>query len=159
MTNGTTPAGGNGGDKESAPQRQIVLRQLYIKDMSFESPNSPAVFAEQYSPDVKLNLKSAHKSVGSDVYEVVLHLSAHATAKERSLFLVELEQAGVFQVAGYSAEETKRILGVQCLNTLFPYAREAIYSLVSKGGFPPLLLQHINFGELYAQSVRAQDLA
>ncbi len=154
----TNPTGnGNGG---SAPvQRQFALRQLYVKDISFESPNSPAVFTGQIEPDIKLNLHSAHKPVGEDVYEVVLHLNVHATEKEKSLFLVEVQQAGVFQVSGYTQDEVKLILGTHCPATLFPYAREVISSLVGRGGFPTLLLQPINFEAIYAQAQQARSKA
>lgn len=146
----TNPSGNGNGN--STPQRQFTMHQLYIKDLSLESPNAPAVFAEQFQPEMKLNLQSSNKSLGSDLYEVVLHLSVHATVKEKSLFLIELQQAGIFQVIGYSAEEIKAILGAACPSTLFPFAREVIYSLVGRSGFPPLVLQPINFEALYAQA-------
>lgn len=157
MTNG---GNGNGkGSGANAQPRQFALRQLYIKDLSFESPNSPAVFGEKFEPDVKLNLQTQHKALADDTYEVVLQLTAHATAGERSLFLVELEQAGIFQLSGYLAEETRVILGTHCPATLFPYAREVISSLVVRGGFPPLLLQPINFDALFAHAQRTRDMA
>jgi len=154
--NGT---GGNGDGSGATAQRQFALRQLYVKDISFESPNAPAALTGQFSPDIKLNLHSAHKAVGDDAYEVVLHLNVHATANDRSLFLIEVEQAGLFQVSGYSPEDVNVILGTHCPATLFPYAREVIHSLVGKGGFPPLLLQPINFEALYAQALQARNKA
>jgi preprotein translocase subunit SecB len=154
----TNPAGnGNGG--AAATTRQFSLRQLYVKDISFESPNVPDIFTGQFEPEVKLNLHSAHKPLGDDLYEVVLHLNVHATAKEKSLFLVEVEQAGLFQVSGYTMDEAKVILGIHSPATLFPYAREVISSLVGKGGFPALVLQPINFEALYAQALKARDKA
>lgn len=156
MADPNTPHAGNGngnGAAAAAGNRQFMLRQLYVKDISFESPNTPAIFtAGQLDPDVKLNLNSAHKAVGDDNYEVVLHLNVHATSGEKSLFLVEVQQAGLFQLSGFTAEESKAILGVHCPATLFPYAREVISSLVGRGGFPTLLLQPINFEALYAQA-------
>jgi len=155
----STNPSGNGNGNPAPVARQFALRQLYVKDISFESPNVPAVFSGQLEPDVKLNLHSAHKSLGEDLYEVVLHLNVHATAKDKSLFLVEVEQAGLFQVGGYTTDETKVILGTHCPATLFPYAREVISSLVTKGGFPALVLQPINFDALYAQALKARDKA
>lgn len=157
----TSPTGNGNGNGGGAPgvQRQFALRQLYVKDISFESPNAPGVFSGQIEPDVKLNLHSAHKPMGEDVYEVVLNLNVHATAKDKSLFLVEVEQAGLFQVSGYTMDEVKIILGTHCPATLFPYAREVISSLVGRGGFPTLLLQPINFEALYAQSLQARNKA
>jgi preprotein translocase subunit SecB len=153
---GTTPGNGQG---ERAAQRTFALRQLYIKDISFESPNAPAVFTSQVEPDVKLNLHSSHRTIGNDVYEVVLHLNVHATSKDKSLFMVEVEQAGLFQVGGYTDDEVKLILGTHCPATLFPYARETVSSLVGRGGFPTLLLQPINFEALYAQAMQARAKA
>jgi preprotein translocase subunit SecB len=155
----STNPSGNGNGSPAAAARQFALRQLYVKDISFESPNVPNIFSGQLEPDVKLNLHSGHKALGEDLYEVVLHLNVHATAKEKSLFLVEVEQAGLFQVGGYTAEETKVILGTHCPAALFPYARELISSLVTKGGFPALLLQPINFDALYAQALKSRDKA
>jgi preprotein translocase subunit SecB len=156
----TNPSGnGNGNGNPVAAARQFALRQLYVKDISFESPNVPGIFSGPLEPDVKLNLHSAHKPLGEDLYEVVLHLNVHATAKEKSLFLVEVEQAGLFQVGGYTIDETKVILGTHGPAALFPYARELISSLVTKGGFPALLLQPINFEALYAQALKTRDKA
>jgi preprotein translocase subunit SecB len=150
---------GSNGNGSKAQTQQFALRQLYIKDLSFESPNSPAVFAEKFEPDVKLNLQTAHKVVEGETYEVVLQLTAHATTGERSLFLVEIEQAGLFELSGYTPEQTQIILGTHCPATLFPYAREAISSLVVRGGFPPLLLQPINFDALFAHAQRNREMA
>lgn len=155
------PAGnGNGNGGAAMPARQFALRQLYVKDISYESPNVPAIFTGgQIDPDIKLNLHSAHKSIGEDAYEVVLHLNVHATAGEKSLFLVEVEQAGLFEVTGFTPDETRAILGTHCPATLFPYARELISSLVGKGGFPALLLQPINFDALYVQAQQNRNKA
>lgn len=150
---------GNGNDGAAAAARQFALRQLYVKDISFESPNVPGVFSGQFEPEVKLNLHSAHKPLGDDLFEVVLHINVHATAKEKSLFLVEIEQAGLFQISGYATDESRVLLGIHCPATLFPYAREVISSLVGKGGFPALILQPINFEALYAQALKARDKA
>jgi preprotein translocase subunit SecB len=156
MADTTTAGNGHG---ERGAQRTFALRQLYVKDISFESPNAPAVFTSQVEPEVKLNLHSSHRPVGADVYEVILHLNVHATAKDKSLFMVEVEQAGLFQLGGYSEEEVKVILGTHCPATLFPYARETISSLVGRGGFPTLLLQPINFEALYAQALQTRAKA
>ena len=145
--------GSNGNGGVTPPARQFALRQLYVKDISFESPNVPGIFsAGAIEPDVKMNLESANKQVGSEAWEVVLQINVHATAKEKSLFMVEIEQAGLFQLVGYTAEEVQIILGTHAPAALFPYAREAISSLVGRGGFPTLLLQPINFDALFAQS-------
>ncbi len=155
----TSPAGNGNGSGGNPPARQFILRQLYMKDISFESPNSPGIFNNPMEPDIKLNLHSSHKSLGDDVFEVVLHLNVHATSKEKSIFLIEVQQAGLFHVIGFKPEEAQVILGTHCPATLFPYAREAVSSLVSRGGFPALLLQPINFEALYAQSLKNRNKA
>ncbi|MCL4721169.1 MAG: protein-export chaperone SecB [Gammaproteobacteria bacterium] len=143
----------NGNGTTAPEQRQFGLRQLYIKDMSFEAPNSPAVLTEAgLEPEIKLNLRTAHRDLGNSVNEVVLHVSVHATAGTRTVFLLELEQAGAFHVSGFSGEELRAVLGIACPNTLFPYAREAVSSLVQRGGFSPLVLQPIDFTALFAQA-------
>jgi preprotein translocase subunit SecB len=148
------PANGNGSSngQGSAPRpREFTLRQLYLKDLSFESPNAPDVFGQALGePDIKLNLRTAQRDVGNGMVEVSLHVSAHATAGEKSIFLVEVEQAGTFVVTGFPQDETRNILGIACPNTLFPYARETISTLVQRGGFPPLYLQPIDFAALFA---------
>jgi preprotein translocase subunit SecB len=150
------PTNGNGnGDSHATAERVFLLQQLYVKDLSFEAPNTPQIFqTTDIEPDTELNIRNSHSVMGDDLYEVVLHISVHAKKGDDTIFLTELDQAGIFVVKGYSAEETTMLLGTQCPATLFPYARETISSQVGKGGFPPLILQPINFDMLYA---RARD--
>ena len=151
--------GGNG-NGAATDERQFLLKLLYVKDLSFEAPNAPEIFDGQAGePDVQMNLRSNHRDLGDGTFEGLLHLSVHASAGGRSVFLAELDQAGVFGIKGYNDEERRRLLGIFCPNTLFPYARESISSIVSKGGFPPLLLQPINFETLYAQGQAQQQPA
>ncbi len=139
-------------DKEDNP-RQVLLQKIYVKDFSFESPNTPEVFTGgEWSPTTNLNLRSAHKASHSDVHEVVLTVTVDAKHEEKTLFLVEVQQAGLFQISGYSKDEFEAIVGTFCPNTLFPYARETVASIVAKGGFPEFLLQPINFDALFAES-------
>jgi len=154
MTDSNRPAtNGNGADGA-----QFLLQQLFIKDLSFEAPNAPITLqSAKGEPDVKLNLRHSAKALDGDVYEVVLHISVHADLDGKTVFLAELDQAGLFLIRGYEEEQRKQLLGVFCPNTLFPYAREAISSTVAKGGFPPLMLQPINFEALYAQATRKQE--
>ena len=152
------PANGNGnGSSQESAERAFLLQQLYVKDLSFEAPNTPQIFkATNIEPETELNIRNAHSALGDDQYEVILHISVHAKKNDDTIFLAELDQAGIFLVKGYSPEEAAMLLGTQCPATLFPYAREAISSLVGKGGFPPLILQPINFDMLYAR-VRDQQ--
>lgn len=153
MNDAIKPAtNGNGTDK-----RQFVLQQLFVKDLSFEAPNAPVTLqGGPGEPDVKLNLRHSARALEGDAFEVVLHLSVHAELEGKTVFLAELDQAGLFVIKGYKDEERRQLLGVYCPNTLFPYAREAISSTVARGGFPPLMLQPINFEALYAQAAAQQ---
>lgn len=152
--NGNNNGKSNGGAAQSQNQ-SFMLQQLYVKDLSFEAPHAPQIFNEAgIEPETELNIRNSHSDLGDHQYEVVLHISVHAKQDDRTIFLAELDQGGVFLLQGYTPEQTTMLLGTQCPTTLFPYARETISTLVGKGGFPPLILQPINFESLYA---RARD--
>ena len=141
--------------EQEAPQKQIVIQKLYVKDFSFESPSSPKVFSSSdWQPKTNLNLRSSHAKIANDTHEVVLTITVEAKHEETTLFLVEIHQAGIFNLTGYTDQELDAIIGSFCPATLFPYAREAISSTVSRGGFPEFVLQPINFDALYAESKR-----
>jgi len=149
----TNPAKENNGGLTEDDGHSFVLQSIQLKDLSFESPNNPGEFArEAADPDVQMNLKNSHQALQDDVYSVSLQLSIHARSAGKTIFLVEVDQVGNFLIKGYSPEETNMIIGTHCPATLFPYARELVSSLVTKGGYPPLVLQHINFGRLYANA-------
>lgn len=136
------------------------IKKIFIKDLSFESPISPAVFTDgEWKPEVNVQINSANKPGGQDVYEVVLTITITVKQKDKTAFLVEIQQAGVFIVKGYPDDALNGILGAYCLETLFPYAREAIDSLVIKGGFPPLMLNAVNFNAIYQQQLEANKAA
>lgn len=135
-------------------EKQLLLQKIYIKDLSFESPRAPAVFSIDASPQTQLNIKSTAREVAPDTQEVILTLTLEATDQEKTLFMVEIEQAGIFRIQGYSDEERRLLIGSYCPGTLYPYAREAISDVVTRGGFPQLLLQPINFDGLYAQAIK-----
>jgi preprotein translocase subunit SecB len=141
-------------DQESKPaERKISIQKIYLKDFSFESPQTPQVFTEgKWDPKTNLNLRSTHSAGYGEFHEVVLTLTVETKHEDKTLFLIELQQAGLFQIAGYTEQEFAAVVGSFCPNLLFPYAREAISGIVSRGGFPELLLQPINFDALYAQS-------
>lgn len=146
-----TPAFGNG---QAAPQRQLALQKIYVRDASFEVPNAPAVFQEEGQPSVQLNLshKAAQMSEGN--YEVMLTLTVTCTLNEKTAYLAEVQQAGIFAAAGFPQIDLDAILGSYCPNVLFPYARQVVSDMVQNGGFPPLLLQPINFDALYAEQLQ-----
>ena len=140
---------------QSAPAKQIAIQKIYVKDLSFESPHTPEVFTKpDWSPKTNLNLRSSHKSGPDDSHEIVLTVTIEAKEGDQTFFLVELQQAGLFHIAGYTEDEFKAIVGSYCPNILFPYARESIANMVSKGGFPEFLLQPINFDALYAEGMK-----
>ena len=141
-----------------AGQPQLVLQKIYVKDVSFEAPNAPHIFQEigetDQQPQVQLNLGQKATDLGGDLYEVVLSLTLTCTLGDKTAYLAEVQQAGVFGVAGFNEADHNGIIGSYCPNLLFPYARQVISSLVMEGGFPPFLLQPINFDALYAEQQR-----
>jgi preprotein translocase subunit SecB len=139
---------------QGTSDKQIAIQKIYVKDFSFESPHTPDVFAKtNWSPKTNLNLRSSHSTGTDNNHEVVLTITIEAKEDEQTFFLVELQQAGLFHIAGYDEAEFKAIVGSYCPNILFPYARESVANIVSKGGFPEFLLQPINFDALYAQGM------
>ena len=147
--------------EQSTPEKQISIQKIYVKDFSFESPCAPEVFTKSdWSPKTNLNLRSSHSVGAESVHEVILTITIEAKEEEKTVFLIELHQAGLFHITGYSEDEFKALVGSFCPNILFPYARESIASMVVKGGFPEFVLQPINFDALYAHGVaQAQEEA
>ena len=138
-------------------EKRLGIVKIYLKDFSFESPQSPSVFnMEEWTPNTNLNLRSSHTAVTESLHEIVLTITVDAKSKddEKTIFLVELHQAGLFEIAGYSEEEMGLLIGSFCPNVLFPYARESISTTIQKGGFPEFQLQPINFDALYQQSLQ-----
>jgi len=147
-------------ENQPAAEQQFAIQKIYIKDVSFESPNAPAVFADgEWKPEVNVQLNSSNHMVGQDVYEVVLSITVTAKQNEKTAFLVEIKQAGLFTLSGFPKENIAGMLGAYCPETLFPFAREAVADFVNKGGFPPLLLSPINFNAVYMQQVQQQQAA
>lgn len=133
--------------------KQLAVQRIYIKDCSFESPRAPAVFSSPIEPDVKVNMRSDFNDLGDDTYEVVLTITLDAQSENRSIFLVEVHQAGIFIIRGFSDQERQALLGSYCPNLLFAYARQAVSDLVQKGGMPIILLQPVNFDAIYLHSI------
>lgn len=139
------------GATSGAKQPQITLQRIYIKDISFESPNSPHVFAQQWQPKVGVELNTKAHTLANHLHEIVLHVTVTAKLDEQVAYLAEVQQAGVFLIKDLADESMAHALKAFCPNILFPYAREAVDSLVQKGSFPALLLTPVNFDALYAQ--------
>ena len=147
-------------DNATAAEKRLSIIKIYLKDSSFESPQSPDIFRRgEWQPQTNLNLRSSHNKVEGDHHEIVLTITIEAKEDDKTCFLIELQQAGLFEIAGYEGEELQAIVGSFCPNILFPYARESIASLVQKGGFPEFVLQPINFDALYMESKQQQMAA
>ena len=130
---------------------QFAIQKIYVKDISFEAPNSPQVFLEKWEPDVSLQLSNSGAVLNGNTHEVVLTITVTAKVKDKTAYLVEVHQAGIFEIAGYDQTQLAAVIGSYCPHVLFPYAREAISDLVARGGFPQLLLAPLNFDALYRQ--------
>jgi len=133
------------------------VQRIYIKDTSFESPDTPECFRRPYTPKVGFSINTRSRKIEGDVYEVVLRLTADVKQDEKTVFLVEVQQAGIFEVGGLDGERLEQVLTVTCPSILFPYGREAIDALVIKGSFPALMLAPINFEAVYMQAKRQQS--
>jgi preprotein translocase subunit SecB len=139
--------------KKADPEKRLSIAKIYVKDFSFESPQTPNIFkTADWAPKTNLNLRSAHTALDDNLHEVVLTITIDARHDDKTIFLVELQQAGLFEIAGYAQDEIGPIVGSYCPNMLFPYAREAIAATIQKGGFPEFVLQPINFDALYLQA-------
>lgn len=136
---------------------QFALQRIYVKDTSFESPKAPHGFREKWQPKINLELSSKHSHIEGDLYEVVLNATIKAqTEEDEVMYLVEVQQAGIFMLQGFEEDARLQTLGSTCPNILFPYARELVDSIVLKGSFPPLMLSPVNFEALYQQSLAEQ---
>ncbi|NWN90968.1 protein-export chaperone SecB [Marinobacter adhaerens] len=147
--------GAAGSDNQN--QAQFALQRIYVKDLSFESPNSPVVFQQQWKPQVNLDLNTSHSKVSDNQYEVVLSLTVTAKIGEKVAYIVEVQQAGVFLVSGIEGAQLGQMLGAYCPTILFPYARETIDTVVNKGSFPALMLAPVNFDAIYAQALQRKQ--
>lgn len=138
------------------PQTSFALQRFYLKDVSFESPNTPECFKQSYQPKINFNINNKSKKLEDNLYEVVLRLTADVKQEDSTLFLAEVEQAGIFQIQGLEDERLEMVLNITCPNLLFPFAKEAIESMVVKASFPPLMLSPVNFEMIYNQAKQQQ---
>ncbi|HJR72285.1 MAG TPA: protein-export chaperone SecB [Luteimonas sp.] len=139
---------------EQAAGATFVVDKLYLKDVSFEAPNAPMIFNEPGQPDLQMNLNQRVQRVGEGAFEVVLGITLTCTVNGKTAYLAEVQQAGVFGLSGFADQGLDVMLGTQCPNVLYPYARQAIGDLIVGGGFPPFYLQPINFDAVYAEGLR-----
>ncbi|WP_024888807.1 protein-export chaperone SecB [Luteimonas huabeiensis] len=150
------PANGNGAATPAqANGPQFTVEKIYVRDVSFESPKAPQIFNEQAQPQLNMSLNQRVQRVGENAYEVVLQITLTCTLGEgNTVYVAEVQQAGVFGLIGFEANVLDAMLGTQCPNVLYPYARQLLGELIQAGGFPPFLLQPINFDALYAEGLR-----
>ncbi|QNP41894.1 protein-export chaperone SecB [Lysobacter solisilvae (ex Woo and Kim 2020)] len=144
----------NGAAPEEATGPVFTVEKIYAKDVSFEVPGAPAVFNEQTQPQLQMNLQQAVQRLNDNAYEVVLGINLTCTVGDKTIYVAEVKQAGVFGLAGFDAATLDGMLGVHCPTVLYPYARQLISDLIQAGGFPPFFLQPINFEALYAEGLR-----
>lgn len=132
-----------------APGIQLSIQKIYVKDLSFETPNSPQIFLESWAPDINVQLRSAGAPQSEGVYEVTLTIVVSAKQGDRTAYLAEVHQAGIFNIAVSNEADLGPVLGSLCPSVLFPFAREVVAELITKGGFPQFLLSPVNFDALY----------
>jgi preprotein translocase subunit SecB len=148
MAENQQPAG-----EQNNPAQQFALQRIFIKDLSFEVPMGAQVFTKQWQPQVHVDLNTKSDKVADDIYEAVLTITITAKLGQETAFLVEVQQAGLFLVKGVDGDQLRRVLMIMCPNILFPYARETVDSLTTRGSFPPIMLQPVNFEALYMQAL------
>ena len=142
---------------DTPQQQQFSIQRIYVKDISFEAPNLPDMFGVEYKPEVKMEMNSKSRKVGDDHFEVVLSVTLGAEIEGKTAFLAEVHQAGLFLIKGFNDQQTHQLLGAAGPESLYPYVREAISSLIGKTGFPAIQLTPVNFMGLYMENMqRAQ---
>ena len=139
------------GAEQAADQMQFQLQKIYVKDVSFELPNAPEVFKDSGQAEISMNLSQRVNDVSDDIFEIVLTVTVTAKTGENTAYLAEVHQAGLFLIKGFTEKNHHTVMNTLCPHTLFPYASRTITCLIAHGGFPPLVLQPINFEQIYAQ--------
>lgn len=139
-----------------AAQPSFQIEKVYVKDVSLEIPNAPQVFLEAQQPQLEIQVRSDSTRFGDNLYEVAITVTVTAKSGEKTLFLAEVAQAGIFSLKNVPEADLEPLLAVACPTILYPYARETVSDLVTRGGFPPVLLQPVSFEALYAQRGQPQ---
>lgn len=142
--------------KNDAQTPHFEIQRIFVKDISFEAPNTPQTFVEEWKPEVALNLETKSNRIQDNMHEVILSITATVSTGKKTAFLIEVHQAGVFIVSGFPNDQLHQMLGSFCPNILFPYAREVVSDMVVRGGFPQLILAPVNFDALYEQHMNQQ---
>ncbi len=140
---------------------QFEINRIYIKDLSSEAPSAPEIFTENWEPNINLNLGNSSTLIDEEqgIYNIVLSLTVSATIGKKTAYMIEIEQAGIFTITGFDEAQLGYVIGALVPNILFPYARETISSLSQKAGFPPIILNPIDFNVVYQQHVQQSQAA
>ena len=141
----------------AAAEKRFMIQKIYVKDVSFETPNSPKIFTEAWKPEVNMQMGNTAVVLSEGVHEVTLSLTVTAKLGDKTAYLAEVQQSGIFNISGYEKKDVAAMVGSYCPNILFPFAREALCDLVTKGGFPQLLLSPVNFDALYTEYVQQAE--
>jgi len=138
-------------ENEQQNERQFVVHRIYTKDLSYEAPNTPHIFRQEWQPELGLDMNTQANKLDAETFEVLLSVTATTKLADKTASIVEVQQAGLFWIQGFPDPELAHLLGAYCPNLLFPYVREVVSDLVTKGGFPQLVLQPVNFDAMFAQ--------
>ena len=141
---------------EQNEQPSFGIEKLYVKDLSVEVPNAPQIYLEREAPQVEIQLGTSGNGLGDGVYEVVLTVTVTAKLEDKTVFLVEVGQGGIFRIMNVPNEQIEPLIAVACPNILFPFAREAVSDAVTRAGFQPIVLQPVNFEAMYMQRLQEQ---
>lgn len=142
---------------QNQTQPEFAIQRVYVKDLSFESPQAPAIFQQEWQPDLNLQIQTNTTRLAEDTHEVILKLIVTVKSADKVAFLIEVQQAGIFTLRQFHEQQLHAMLGSVCPSILFPYAREVVTDLASRGTFPPLYLAPVNFEALYAQHLAQQQ--
>jgi len=138
-------------ENEQQNERQFVVHRIYTKDLSYEAPHTPDIFRQEWEPELELSMNTQANKLDAETFEVILSVTATTKLADKTASIVEVQQAGLFGIQGFPDPELAHLLGAYCPNLLFPYVREVVSDLVTKGSFPQLVLQPVNFDALFAQ--------
>ena len=140
--------------EETQTEQKFAVQRFYLKDLSFETPQGAAAFNKQWQPKINQDLNAKSTKIDEDLYEVALRITITATDGDETIYLIEVEQAGLFTIAGIEGQQLTQVLNTTCPGMLFPYGREVIDSTLVKGSFPPLMIPPINFDALFVQAMQ-----
>jgi len=157
QTDANPEAGAVSEEQQNLPQ--AAIQRIYVKDISFEAPNLPELFSVEYKPEIKMEMNSKSRLVAEDNYEVILTISVKAEIEAKTAFLVEVQQAGIFMLKNVNEEQLQHTLSVMAPETLYPYSRETIATLIGKTGFPAVQIAPVNFQALFVQKLQQAQAA